>query len=90
LNGLMIDGSMNDMTCAMYGAMTSLVVTWPRRATGGGSRSLASMSRMSEMPASPLNGNASLRTSFIPLYCFGLCDAVIWTPPSCRFRATAK
>ena len=29
------------------------------------------------MPASPLSGNASRRTIFMPLYCFGLCDAVI-------------
>ena len=38
------------------------------------------------MPASPLSGNASRRTIFMPLYCFGLCDAVICTPPSCPSR----
>ena len=40
--------------------------------------------------AFPLSGNASFRTIFMPLYCFGLCDAVIWTPPSWPSRATAK
>ena len=33
--------------------------------------------------ALPLSGNASRRTIFMPLYCFGLCEAVISTPPSC-------
>ncbi len=47
------------------------------------------MSRMSEMPASPLSGNAPWRTSFTPLYCFGLCDAVICAPPSKPPAATA-
>ena len=51
-------------------------------AAGGGRRSCAIMSRISEMPSSPLSGNASWRTIFMPLYCLGLCDAVIWTPPS--------
>ena len=40
--------------------------------------------------AFPLSGNASRRTIFIPLYCFGLCDAVICTPPSSWSLATAK
>jgi hypothetical protein len=48
------------------------------------------MSRMSPMPASPLSGNASFRTILMPLYSFGLCEAVICTPPSRRSRATAK
>ena len=42
------------------------------------------------MPASPLSGNASGRTSLMPLYSFGLCDAVICAPPSWPSRATAK
>ena len=33
-------------------------------------------------PASPLRGSACLRTSFMPLYCLGLWDAVICAPPS--------
>ena len=45
---------------------------------------------MSEMPASPERGNASRRTSFMPVYCFGLCEAVIWAPPSSPSRHTAK
>ena len=35
------------------------------------------MSRISIRPSSPLSGNASCRTIFAPLYCFGLCEAVI-------------
>ena len=48
------------------------------------------MSRMSLIPDSPESGNASFRTILMPLYSFGLCEAVICTPPSCRSRATAK
>ena len=66
------------------------VVTLPRGPDGAGSLPAAIMSRMSEIPASPLSGNASFRTIFIPLYCLGLCDAVIWTPPSSLSVATAK
>ena len=40
------------------------------------------ISFISLMPASPLNGNASLRTNLQPLYSPGLCDAVICAPPS--------
>ena len=41
------------------------------------------------MPASPLSGSASARTILMPLYCFGLCDAVICAPPSSRSFTTA-
>ena len=67
----------------------SAVVTAPGAAAGGGSVSPTIMSRMSEMPASPLSGNACARTSFMPLYCFGLCEAVIIAPPSKPPEATA-
>ena len=77
LNGLMIDGSMNPMTWSTYGASTSLCVTVPRVAAGAGMVPRAIMSRMSEIPSSPLSGQASRLTIFMPLYCFGLCDAVI-------------
>jgi len=33
------------------------------------------------MPASPLSGSAPSCTSFMPLYCFGLCEAVTAAPP---------
>ena len=36
------------------------------------------------------SGNASFRTILMPLYSLGLCEAVIWTPPSWPSRATAK
>ena len=42
------------------------------------------------MPASPTSGEAPARTILMPLYCFGLCDAVICTPPSSPSRTTAK
>ena len=42
------------------------------------------------MPASPLSGSASARTIFTPLYCPGLCDAVICAPPSSPSCTTPK
>ena len=68
----------------------SAATTRPGVAARAGSRPVAIMSRMSPMPASPLSGNASFRTILMPLYSLGLCDAVIWTPPSWPSRATAK
>ena len=62
----------------------------PGVGASGGRVPATIMSRMSLMPASPLSGNASRRTSLMPLYSFGLCDAVICAPPSCPSRATAK
>jgi hypothetical protein len=62
----------------------------PGVAAGGGIVPAAIMSRMSPMPASPLSGSASRRTILMPLYSFGLCDAVICAPPSRPSRATAK
>ena len=50
----------------------------------------ATMSRICEMPDSPLSGKASARTSFIPMYSFGLCEAVTMAPPSWASLATAK
>ena len=67
----------------------SAVVTVPGVSAGGGRVPLTSISRMSEMPASPLSGKAACRTSFMPLYCFGLCEAVICAPPSKFPWATA-
>ena len=42
------------------------------------------------MPASPLSGSAPSPTSFMPLYCGGLCEAVTMTPPSSPREATPK
>jgi hypothetical protein len=81
LNGLMIVGSMKDITWFTYGSRTLRFVTSPRFLAGAGRSPPITMSRMSLMPASPLSGNAPSRTSFMPLYCLGLCDAVICAPP---------
>ena len=56
----------------------------------GDIRDMLANDRLPVPPASPLSGKACCRTIFIPLYCFGLCDAVICTPPSWPSRATAK
>jgi hypothetical protein len=90
LNGLTTAGSMNAITWSTYASRALRLMTFPGRAAGAGTRPFAIMSRMSEMPASPLSGRASFPTIFMPLYCFGLCEAVISTPPSCASRATAK
>src|SRR5450756_1181170 len=42
------------------------------------------------MPCSPLSGRAPAPTSFMPLYCGGLCEAVIMAPPSRPREATPK
>ena len=39
-------------------------------------------SRISSRPESPPTGNAPRRTIFMPVYSFGLCEAVTWIPPS--------
>ena len=80
---------MNDITFSTYPGRTSRLVRPPRVGDGAGRRSLAIMSRMSPMPASPLSGKASDRTILMPLYCFGLCDAVICAPPSRSSVTTA-
>ena len=46
--------------------------------------------KMVRAEALPLSGKASRRTILMPLYPFGLCEAVICTPPSSPSRATAK
>ena len=55
----------------------------PGVAAGAGSVWLTIMLRISLSPSSPLNGKACCRTILMPLYCFGLWDAVICAPPSC-------
>ncbi len=65
-------------------------VTVPGVAAGGGSVPASSISFISLMPDSPLSGNASALTILQPLYCLGLCDAVICAPPSRPALATAK
>ena len=50
----------------------------------------AARSRISSSPDSPPTGSAPRRTIFIPVYCFGLCDAVTMIPPSSESSPTAK
>ena len=45
--------------------------------------------RTSWSPESPPTGSAPARTIFIPVYSFGLCDAVTHTPPSSPSSPTA-
>ena len=47
-------------------------------------------SRTSSSPDSPPTGSAPARTIFIPVYSFGLCDAVTAIPPSSPSSPTAK
>ena len=56
LNGLMIDGSMKPSTCLTYPSSIVRDVRPPGAAAGAGIRLPAIMSRISEMPASPLSG----------------------------------
>jgi hypothetical protein len=81
---------MNDITFSMYSGSTLLEASDPRPLAGGASRSFTIMSRMSPRPASPLRAAAPWRTILMPLYSFGLCDAVICAPPSRPSLTTAK
>ena len=54
----------------------------------GNSSSAWLRSLSSGMPASPLSGSAPSPTSFMPLYCGGLCEAVTIAPPSSPSDAT--
>ena len=47
-------------------------------------------SRTSSSPDSPPTGSAPRRTIFIPVYSFGLCEAVTSMPPSSPSSPTAK
>ena len=47
-------------------------------------------SRTSRRPESPPTGSAPRRTIFIPVYSFGLCEAVTMIPPSSPSSPTAK
>ena len=69
--------------------MMVIGVTVPRRADGAGSEFVSSSSFISRMPDSPLSGKASAFTILQPLYCFGLCEAVIIAPPIRPALATA-
>jgi len=50
----------------------------------------AARSRIASRPDSPPTGRAPRRTIFIPVYSFGLCEAVTAMPPSSSSSPTAK
>ena len=56
----------------------------------GGPNGFSARSRTSSSPDSPPTGSAPARTIFMPVYCFGLCEAVTQTPPSSPSSPTAK
>ena len=74
-------GSMNDSALSAKPARTSRSLRSPCRFGSGSGPSTASR-LTSPRPVSPPTGCAPRRTIFIPLYCFGLWEAVTWTPPS--------
>ncbi len=90
LNGAIDAGSMNDRTFFTYSSSRLRDSRPPARPEGAGMRLLVTISAISPMPASPESGNASRRTSFTPLYSFGLCEAVICAPPSSSSCTTPK
>ena len=55
-----------------------------------GGRPAATSARISPMPVSPDSASAPSRTSFAPVYAFGLCDAVHISPPSSACEPTRK
>ena len=63
----------------------SVPATFAGRSSSAWLRSLSS-----GIPESPLSGSAPSSTSFMPLYCGGLCEAVTIAPPSSPREATPK
>jgi hypothetical protein len=69
---------------------TGRATTMRHRPGAGGSSPMPSTRCLSSgMPSSPLSGSAPAPTSFMPLYCGGLCEAVTMAPPS-RPRGDAE
>ena len=81
LNGLTIDGSMNDMMCSMYGAEHSCCVSRPGVAAGGG------IVPLDEHVADLADAGVAAERERLAAHHLdavvlaGLCDAVIWAPP---------
>ena len=89
-SGLTASTSMNDSTRSTNAGQMSSFWTCPgpRRLVAGSRPWRAS--RMSRSPESPPTGSAPRRTIFIPVYSFGLCEAVTAIPPSSPSSPTAK
>ena len=79
---------MNESTRSTNRGQTSSRRIEPRVAVCHSPRS--ARSRTSGSPESPPTGIAPPRTIFMPVYCFGLCDAVTAMPPSSERSPTAK
>ena len=80
--------STNESTRSTYADQMSCSATAPGDAASGAGAS--ARSRTSSSPDSPPTGSAPRRTIFMPVYSFGLCEAVITIPPSSPSDPTAK
>ena len=91
-SGFTASMSTNESTFSTYAAQMSSLPTEPRAVETlccSNTKSSA-RSRTSKRPDSPPTGSAPARTIFIPVYSFGLCEAVTQTPPSSPSSPTAK
>ena len=82
LNGLIFAASTNERQCSANASSTSRFVTVPGFAATGPRSPDSMRSRIALSPVSSEIACASSRVNFMPLYCAGLCDAVIITPPA--------
>jgi hypothetical protein len=88
-SGAIAAGSTNDRHRSTYCGQMSWSSTVPPGPVLGLTPDMA-RSRMSSRPESPPTGSAPARTIFIPVYSFGLCEAVTAIPPSRPSSPTAK
>ena len=86
-SGRMRSVSTNETTLSTNPSQTSSARTSPRRPTSP--KPCSARRRTSSSPESPPTGSAPRRTIFIPVYSFGLCEAVTQTPPSSPSSPTA-
>ena len=94
-SGLIAATSTNERTRSTYFGQTSYGWTCPLETCSGAwhrdmSVSAMARSRTSSRPDSLPTGRAPRRTSFTPVYSFGLCEAVTIAPPSSPSEPTAK
>jgi hypothetical protein len=86
-SGRIASTSTNDRTLSTKLGQMSSARTSPRRSTGP--KPASARSRTSISPESPPTGSAPRRTTFMPVYSFGLCEAVTQMPPSRPSEPTA-